>query len=40
MKNVDVVFNQYNKMVKECSKQIKTPPPKMVERAQIIDVTP
>lgn len=39
-KQLDVVFNQYNKMVKECSKQIKTPPPKMVEDLGIIDVTP
>ncbi|MFM2842815.1 hypothetical protein AB8S16_20620 [Klebsiella pneumoniae] len=38
-KQLDVVFNQYNKMVKECSKQIKTPPPKMVEELGIIDVT-
>ncbi|HCG2926656.1 TPA: hypothetical protein NJV01_003361 [Escherichia coli] len=34
------LFAQYNNLVKECSKQIKTAPPKMVEELQIIDVAP
>lgn len=38
-KRLDALFEQYNKLVKECSKQIKTPPPKMVEELAIIDVT-
>ncbi|MFJ5428558.1 hypothetical protein ACIPUP_05290 [Pectobacterium actinidiae] len=37
-KHLDEAFRQYNKSAKECSKQIKTPPPKMVQELQIIDV--
>ncbi|EHD21535.1 MULTISPECIES: hypothetical protein [Brenneria] len=37
-KHLDEALRQYNKSANECSKQIKTPPPKMVEELQIIDV--